>query len=94
MIDDAVSPDEILMKIKLSNLKQISQVHIEIIESVVTMGGEAKYQQIRDDCDVHSSNLSKRAKFLEELGICKRVPDEGEAGKSLRVNPDNYQETN
>ena len=91
MINDSkVSPDNVVIKFKLSELKQISQVHVEIVESLICMGGEAKYSSIREQNDIHSSNMSKRSKFLEELGLVDRLPDEGEAGKSLKMNDEKY----
>ena len=91
MINDSkVSSDNVVVNLKLSELKEISQVHVEIIESLICMGGEAKYSSIREDNDIHSSNMSKRSKFLEELGLVDRLPDEGEAGKSLKMNDQKY----
>lgn len=86
---DLVDNDNIELTIGLDILENLRATHIEVLSAVCRLGGKSKYKDVYNILNVANSNMSTRAKHLEELGLVERLSDEGEAGKSLKV-PDKF----
>lgn len=86
---ELIDVEDIEIQVGLETLEKLRATHIEVLSAVCRLGGKSKYKDVYNILDVANSNMSTRAKHLEELGLVERLPDEGEAGKSLNV-PDKY----
>lgn len=86
---DLFDSENIELNIGLETLENLRATHIEVLSAVCRLGGKSKYKDVYNILNVANSNMSTRAKHLEELGLVERLSDDGEAGKSLNV-PDKF----